>query len=653
MKFVLILSLFALLNCAWNGIDVSVYQGPNIDFRIFSILSGKRFFAADTYPTCLEFSPCDNSLMVGTSFQKILPLNINNLSGPFLDKNTMLQIKEIADKDDKNAEITDIQFSPDKIHFAASDNLGRIGLFRLESNIWSLVARFHFIANTHIISFCFSEAGDKIFAITEDRLLNEFKLLKDNEIYENYTFQKPNVLKIEDDCNLTSIVAYPLTIGKEKNLIISNDAYKIRQINTYDKLQITKTSLGPCFGGPITLMRVVPGKDKDKRLIAFTTKEKIMGLMCLPIDGNPFRYMGVIAHPGIIKDVKPATNASYIFTTGGDDYTINIWKYNINPLIEAVENGGDGIKPFLNLLEGGIEGKKYKEMVDYFYYAQIKSKDENTTKHRVLDQTVAINCIHGLLASLGYYPSIEEINNIQREVRHMKHLENAKEKSDDINFETFVKIYLNHRPYIELDVDKIEDSFDNMKNQVKYHSVHDDNDTIIIRERLIECLQELKYEDKKKDDKGVVTVEMKRKVDDATIEAIIKEFDENSNEQPITSLEHYQKRISRDKFETVLKDYKIDDKDLNSMLEKLVGENTINNLPSQLLYKMGDRLISRENFLHMLKENGEKLTDEEIASILKVLVGDPDPTHLPPMLSFDYIFENILLMEKEDREVNK
>ena len=141
-----------------------------------------------------------------------------------------------------------------------------------------------------------------------------------------------------------------------------------------------------------------------------------------------------------------------------------------------------------------------------------------------------------------------------------------------------------------------------MKNQVKYHSVHDDNDTIIIRERLIECLQELKYEDKKKDDKGVVTVEMKRKVDDATIEAIIKEFDENSNEQPITSLEHYQKRISRDKFETVLKDYKIDDKDLNSMLEKLVGENTINNLPSQLLYKMGDRLISRENFLHMLKK---------------------------------------------------
>jgi hypothetical protein len=348
--------------------------------------------------------------------------------------------------------------------------------------------------------------------------------------------------------------------------------------------------------------------------------------------------------------MKPATNASYIFTTGGDDYTINIWRYNINPLIEVVENGGDGIKPFLNLLEGGIEGKKYKEMVDYFYYAQIKSKDENTTKHRVLDQTVAINCIHGLLASLGYYPSIEEINNIQREVRHTKHLENAKEKSDDINFETFVKIYLNHRPYIELDVDKIEDSFNNMKNEVKYHSSHDENEPIIVRERLIECLQELKYEDKKKDDKGVVTVELKRKVDDNTIEQIIKELDENSSEQPITSIEHYQKMMEKQKFEDLLKDYKIEDKDINSILEKLLGENSQNN---KFLYKMGDRLISRENFLHMLKENGEKLTDEEISSILKVLVGDPDPMHLPPLLSFDYIFENILLMEKEDREVNK
>ena len=144
------------------------------------------------------------------------------------------------------------------------------------------------------------------------------------------------------------------------------------------KLQITKKSLGPCFGGTITLMRVVPSKDKDNRLILFSTKEKIMGLMSFPIDGNPYRYMGVIAHPANIKNIKSAQSVKFLFTTGRSVYTINIWKYNPNPLIDDVQSGGEGIEPFLNLLERR-DGFKYKEMVDYSYYAQIQTKNENST----------------------------------------------------------------------------------------------------------------------------------------------------------------------------------------------------------------------------------------------------------------------------------
>ena len=32
-KGILILSLIALLNCKYNGIDVSVWQGPDVDFK--------------------------------------------------------------------------------------------------------------------------------------------------------------------------------------------------------------------------------------------------------------------------------------------------------------------------------------------------------------------------------------------------------------------------------------------------------------------------------------------------------------------------------------------------------------------------------------------------------------------------------------------
>ena len=51
-------------------------------------------------------------------------------------------------------------------------------MFRIESGIWSLVGRFHFLNN--IISFCFNEDGGRLFTITADRILTEFKINQDN-----------------------------------------------------------------------------------------------------------------------------------------------------------------------------------------------------------------------------------------------------------------------------------------------------------------------------------------------------------------------------------------------------------------------------------------------------------------------------------------
>jgi hypothetical protein len=92
--------------------------------------------------------------------------------------------------------------------------------------------------------------------------------------------------------------------------------------------------------------------------------------------------MGVIGHPNTIQDMKTAKNYDYIFTTGGSDFTINAWKVNIDPLIDSVQNGGEGIEPFLTLIEGGREGLMYQDMINFFYYAQIKS-NENTTKVKI------------------------------------------------------------------------------------------------------------------------------------------------------------------------------------------------------------------------------------------------------------------------------
>jgi len=144
--------------------------------------------------------------------------------------------------------------------------------------------------------------------------------------------------------------------------------------------------------------------------------------------------MGLIAHPENIKDIKTSSTIDYIFTTGGSDFVVNAWKYNINPLIDALHNGGDGIEPFLTMLEGGREGLMYQEMLDFFYYAQIKSKDENITKTRKLDGKVHMSYLTGLMSAMGYYPSKKEIENIMNEVKY-KNPKNV----ETVDFDFFVK----------------------------------------------------------------------------------------------------------------------------------------------------------------------------------------------------------------------
>lgn len=144
--------------------------------------------------------------------------------------------------------------------------------------------------------------------------------------------------------------------------------------------------------------------------------------------------MGLIAHPEKIKDIKSSSSIDYIFTTGGSDFVINAWKFNINPLVDAVHNGGEGIEPFLTMLEGGREGLMYQEMLDFFYYAQIKSKDENITKTRKLDGKVHMSYLTGLMSAMGFYPSKKEIENIMNEVKY-KNPKNV----ETVDFDFFVK----------------------------------------------------------------------------------------------------------------------------------------------------------------------------------------------------------------------
>jgi Ca2+-binding EF-hand superfamily protein len=56
-------------------------------------------------------------------------------------------------------------------------------------------------------------------------------------------------------------------------------------------------------------------------------------------------------------------------------------------------------------------------MKDFFYYSMIRSKNENTTKTRKLNGTVPLDELPNLMRAMGYYPTMQEVENMKNEVK--------------------------------------------------------------------------------------------------------------------------------------------------------------------------------------------------------------------------------------------
>ena len=63
-----------------------------------------------------------------------------------------------------------------------------------------------------------------------------------------------------------------------------------------------------------------------------------------------------------------------------------------------------------------------------------------------------------IFRALGYYPSELEVLNLTNEVKFSKYLE-TKEHVDEIDFDTMVRLFVNHRPAQPLTLDAIEGAF--------------------------------------------------------------------------------------------------------------------------------------------------------------------------------------------------
>lgn len=214
--------------------------------------------------------------------------------------------------------------------------------------------------------------------------------------------------------------------------------------------------------------------------MTFITTDQI-GLCIVPLDGNPFANIAFIAHPGQVTNVTYSFDGKYVFTCGGPDATVNMWIVNTEALEAGALLGGEGLVPFYNLLEGGRDGELFAEMEDYFYYAQLRHQGIDSMETRQVLTKVPLEEVPSIVRALGFFPSEQEIEDMQNEVKFSQYVETG-QCVTEIDLGGLIRLFVNHRPVFGLDPSRIKQSFEVLGKRK-------DDSLVLDRSRLLALLQ--------------------------------------------------------------------------------------------------------------------------------------------------------------------
>ncbi|XP_048044242.1 cilia- and flagella-associated protein 251 isoform X2 [Megalobrama amblycephala] len=344
--------------------------------------------------------------------------------------------------------ITHLTFSQDSCYLAAADTGKGVTLLRQckegAQEIWKYQGRHH----SH-----YKPIQDLLFGVDLDS--NQPRLLSlgmDRRLVE-YDLQNSgeNELlilssdRIEQSAVPTSMVWYP-PLTPENFLLTASNLYKMKLFNATSKM-CRKTLFGPSYGSPVKKMAILPASkdgDPDSRYMAYITQDKV-GIQILPLDGNPHKSFAMICHSTGVSTLACSYDGRYVFTAGGQDCTVFSWELNLSSLEASAGLGGKDMLPFYDLLEGGRDGQFFREMEEYFYYCQLQNQDLNTMETRLVSTRIPLADVPFLMRALGFYPTEQELEDMQNEVKFSRYAE-TRNYVMDIDLEEFIKLYINHRP---------------------------------------------------------------------------------------------------------------------------------------------------------------------------------------------------------------
>lgn len=145
---------------------------------------------------------------------------------------------------------------------------------------------------------CVDNEPVRMFSVSKDRHVGEYNLSASNTESGIVVLSIRRVEQIYRP--MDAFLAYKEhPVHPEEFIVTVNTGFKVRSYASATRL-CRQTVLGPTFGGQVAHLQPVE-VNQTVGHVAFASEERVVGLMKIPSDGNPYDKVGVIGHPGAVQ----------------------------------------------------------------------------------------------------------------------------------------------------------------------------------------------------------------------------------------------------------------------------------------------------------------------------------------------------------------